>query len=120
MSEARPGPGRSTAGASAVDHGISVHHSPDTSARPLDRAEATKRQKEQYGGIKFGSAFFGWLTATGTALLLTALLAAAGAAVGVTTGTSVSEAVDSATANADASKTVGLAGGIALLVILFL
>src|SRR4051794_9746391 len=76
-------------------HGISVHHtgSPDDAARPHDRKEATARQKEQYGGIKIGSAFFGWLTATGTALLLTALLAAAGTAVGVTTNTSVTDAV---------------------------
>ena len=33
--------------------------------------------------MKVGAAFFGWLTATGTALLLTALLAAAGTAAGV-------------------------------------
>src|SRR5438270_3758803 len=53
----------------------------------LNREAVLERQQERYGGIKFGSAFFGWLTATGTALLLTALLAAAGAAVGVATNT---------------------------------
>src|SRR4051794_11720724 len=120
MSDQRPSSGGTATGSRAIGSDLSVHHTPDDDARPHDRKEATARQKEQYGGIKFGSAFFGWLTATGTALLLTAILAAAGTAVGVTTGTSVSEAVDDATANADAAKTVGIAGGIALLVILFL
>ncbi len=90
------------------------------SGLPQDRKQATNRQKEQYGGIKPGSAFFGWLTATGTAVLLTALLAAIGTAVGVTTGTSVSDAAGQATSNGQTAQTVGLAGGIALLVVLFL
>jgi hypothetical protein len=86
---------------------------------PQDRKEAVARQKEQYGGIKFGSAFFGWLTATGTAVLLTALLAAAGTAVGVATDTTLSEAGDQATSGSATAETIGWVGGIALLVILF-
>jgi hypothetical protein len=81
----------------------------------LNREAVLDRQKERYGGIKFGSAFFGWLTATGTAVLLTALIAA-GTAVGVATGTDAGQAVGEATQNA---STVGLAGGIALAVVLF-
>ena len=42
-----------------------------------DREAVVAREKEEYGGVKVGSAFFGWLTATGTAVLLTALAAAA-------------------------------------------
>ena len=38
------------------------------------------RQKERFGGIKAGSAFFGWLTATGMSVLLITLLAAGGVA----------------------------------------
>ena len=87
---------------------------------PQDRKEATARQKEQYGGIKVGSAFFGWLTATGSAVLLTALAAAAGTAVGVTTGTSVTEAAGQATQGTETAQTVGIVGGIVLLVVLFL
>src|SRR3954470_5851080 len=82
-----------------------------------DRHTVVAREKDAYGGIKVGSAFFGWLTATGTAVLLPALLAAAGAAVGLSTGTSVTSATNQATQD---PKTVGIAGGIALLVILFL
>ena len=80
------------------------------------REAVVERQKERYGGIKFGSAFFGWLTATGTAVLLTALVAAAGTAVGVATDTDAGQAVGQATQNV---STVGIAGGIALAVILF-
>lgn len=86
---------------------------------PQDRKQAVARQKEQYGGVKLGSAFFGWLTATGTGVLLTALVAAAGTAVGVTTGTGVSEAVGQATAGTPTAETVGIVGGIVLLVVLF-
>ena len=84
--------------------------------RPVDRHTVVARQKDAFGGVKVGSAFFGWLTATGTALLLTALVAAAGTAVGVATGTDPGQAATQATQNA---TTVGLAGGIVLLVILF-
>ena len=71
------------------------------------------REKEQFGGIKIGSAFFGWLAATGMAVLLTALVAAAGTAVGLATNTDVNAAVNSG------DQTVGMVGIIVLLVILF-
>src|SRR4051812_9269082 len=67
----------------------------DTASRS-DRHSVVAREKERYGGIKWGSAFFGWLTATGTAVILTAVLAAAGAAVGVSTGTDASDAENKA------------------------
>ena len=79
------------------------------------RETVVAREKEQFGGIKVGSAFFGWLTATGMAVLLTALVAAAGTAVGLATDTTVTEAVNQAVSD----ETVGLVGIIALLVVLF-
>jgi hypothetical protein len=82
-----------------------------------DRKTVVDREKEHHGGVKIGSAFFGWLTAIGTAVLLTALLAAAGAAVGLATNTGIGEAASSAT---QAARTIGIAGGIALPVILFI
>jgi hypothetical protein len=78
-----------------------------------DRHSVVNREKEQYGGIKVGSAFFGWLTATGTAVLLTALVAAAGTAVGVATETSAAEADENA-------QTIGIAGAVIVLVVLFI
>jgi hypothetical protein len=74
------------------------------------RDEVVERQREQFGGMKFGSAFFGWLAATGTAVLLTALLAALGAALGL----GVTEE-----AAADDPGTITLVGAILLAVVLF-
>ncbi|RAX14872.1 hypothetical protein DC347_20340 [Pseudarthrobacter sp. AG30] len=101
--EYRPAP--ATAAAAVVDPALA------------DRETAVARQKERFGGIKAGSAFFGWLTATGMAVLLTALVAAAGTAVGLANNTDVNAAVNQAAQN---SGTVGLVGIIVLLVILFL
>jgi hypothetical protein len=67
------------------------------------------RQREEFGGINWGAAFFGWLVAVGLGALLVGLLAAAGAAVGLT------ELADETAGNA---SEIGLGGAIALLVAL--
>ena len=65
------------------------------------------RQREEFGGVNWGAAFFGWLVAIGLGALLVGLLAAMGAAVGLT------ELSDSeATGNA---SELGIGGAIALL-----
>src|SRR4051812_29547099 len=69
-----------------------------------------QRQRDEFGGLHWGSAFFGWLVAVGIATLLTALLSAAGAAVGLTQA-STQEATSKA-------GTIGIVGGVLLLVIL--
>lgn len=89
---------------------------PDDGARSVPADRHTVLDSEQrYGGIKWGSAFFGWLTAIGTAVILTALLAAVGAAVGVATGTNATNAAGRA---GQQTTTIGIVGGIALLVVL--
>ena len=82
----------------------------------LDRRSVISRQKEEHGGVKIGSAFFGFLTATGVGVLLTALVTAAGTAVGLSSGTTPSDAASTATSS---PTTVGIVGGVVLLVILF-
>jgi hypothetical protein len=79
-------------------------------ARPLDRERmhaVRARQREEFGGINWGAAFFGWLVSVGLGALLVGLLAAAGAAVGLT-------ALSEADATGDATE-IGLGGAIALL-----
>ena len=76
--------------------------------------EAVARQHDRFGGIKWGAAFFGWLSANGLAVLLIALLSAAGVTLGLAQGVPSAE---QATQQAD---TIGIAGGIAALVVLFL
>lgn len=89
----------------------------DTSRdRPPTHAAALAAEKDAFSGVKIGSAFFGWLTATGMAVLLTALVAAAGTAVGVASDTDATQAASEATRD---PQNVGLIGGVVLLVILF-
>jgi hypothetical protein len=81
-----------------------------TTAAPLDRERmhaVRARQREEFGGINWGAAFFGWLVAVGLGALLVGLLAAAGAAVGLT-------ALSETDAAGNASE-IGLGGAIALL-----
>ncbi|HEX2129824.1 MAG TPA: hypothetical protein VHF58_11470 [Solirubrobacterales bacterium] len=72
----------------------------------VDRA----RQHEEFGGINWGAAFFGWLVAIGITALLTAFLSAAGAAIGLTELTG-SEAREGA-------ETISIVGGILLIAVL--
>src|SRR5215212_1157429 len=68
------------------------------------------RQRDEYGGLNWGAAFFGWLVAIGVAVILLAILSAAGTAF------SLSEVSDSeARSNAD---TIGIVGGILLIAVL--
>jgi hypothetical protein len=67
------------------------------------------RQRERFGGIKWGSAFFGWLSAIGLAALLSGILVGAGVALGLSTSDAQS---------AGSAETIGLGGGIALLAVL--
>jgi hypothetical protein len=69
------------------------------------------RQRLRFGGISWGSAFFGLLSAIGLAALLLGIVAAAGVAIGV------SEIEDVTKGNAD---TIGLGGAILVLAILAL
>lgn len=80
------------------------------------RHDVVAREREEFGGFKFGSAFFGWLTAMGAALLLTALVSAAGTAIGLGATPDLEEAADAVRDNID---TVGIIGAIALAVVIF-
>jgi hypothetical protein len=93
----------------------------DPAHRDRDRGDAVTtehmraaraRQRDEYGGINWGAAFFGWLVAVGLGAILIGLVAGAGAAVGLTQ-LSGSEAESNA-------ETIGLGGGIALLVVLMI
>ena len=87
------------------ERGTDVDRDHGTSAR-----DVRARQRDEFGGFNWGSAFFGWLVAIGLGALLTAVLAAAGTAIGLTSGS----AGDQAKSNAD---TIGIGGGILLLLV---
>lgn len=83
--------------------------------------DAVVDRRRRFGGMKWGAAFFGWLSANGLAVLLLALLSAAGITFGLTqapdTGPAADEAADTAAAEID---TIGITGGVTLMVVLFL
>ncbi|MCQ1985949.1 hypothetical protein [Arthrobacter sp. zg-Y844] len=81
-----------------------------------NREALLAREKERFGGFKFGAAFFGWLTATGMVVLLSALAAAIGAAVGLSAETNLGQALESAAAN----QSAGIIGAIIMLLVLLL
>jgi amino acid transporter len=102
-----------------TDHQDTAH---DHATARTDGASATRgaardavaAQRDRFGGINWGAAFFGWLSANGLAVLLVALLSAAGVALGLARG------VNTANEAADQAQTLGIGGGIAVLVVLFL
>jgi hypothetical protein len=94
---------------SAVNPGTGERR-PGTTGGAAGHQELVARQKEQFGGMKFGCSFFGWLTATGTAVLLSALLAAVGAALG-------NQGIFGAQPAESQIRTIGLVSGIVLLVV---
>jgi hypothetical protein len=67
-----------------------------------------QREKEQFSGMHFGVGFFGWLTATGLTVLLTALITGIAALFGVQN------------ASGSTMSALGVGGAIALLVVLLI
>src|SRR5688500_10370745 len=79
----------------------------------LDRREVVGREKDAFGGMKFGSCFFGWLTASGAAVLLVALVTGVGAALGLSRNVDVTNPTTAQT------ESIGFVGGIILVAIIF-
>jgi amino acid transporter len=81
--------------------------SPERPAPVADTETALRlraRQHDEFGGINWGSAFFGWLVTVGMAAILIGLLSAAGAAFGLS--------------DVDDTERIGVAGGILLVLVL--
>ena len=98
-------------------HTETLHNDAVVGEAALPNREALlAREKERFGGMKFGSAFFGWLTATGMVVLLSALAAAIGAAVGLSAETDLGAALESAAAN----QSAGIIGAVIMLAVLLL
>ena len=90
----------------------------DTMAMPMAPEAVTARERAAYGGIKWGSAFFGWLSAMGLAVILTGLVAGAGTALGLANDVSGSDVVGDVASGNGNGTTIGIAGAIAVLLII--
>ncbi len=92
-------------------------HTETGATEAVTRGQVVDREREEHGGIKLGSAFFGWLAATGMAVLLSGLVAVTGLVAGESTGT------DTASETADAldlsMESLGVLGVVVALLIWF-
>jgi hypothetical protein len=103
-----------TGGATVVDDDATVLGTTRAPAHLSDVRRDRLAAAGRLGGIRWGAAFFGWVAATGIAVLLVAVIGATGTALGLTesnAGDVVNGAVDNASA-------VSLGGAVALVVVL--
>ncbi|MGB3184649.1 MAG: hypothetical protein WBG36_03995 [Ornithinimicrobium sp.] len=77
-----------------------------------DPSARTDRERDAYGGLKWGSAFFGWVTATGMVVFASAVLAGIGALINENTNTDLGQIAE------DPQSAGWIGGGILLAVIL--
>ena len=96
-----------------ADRNTATRRDRDVDDTVLPSQEARLRQRDEFGGINWGAAFFGWIVAIGIGVILTAIVSAAGAAIGLTDTVTPGEAKS----NAD---TVGIVGGALLIAIALL
>ena len=102
---AREGGGEDRGERSGVNASPAPSQAPAAAPQDDDRRSGAR---EEFGGINWGAAFFGWLVAIGVGVLLTALFSAAGAAVG--TSVSAGQATKQA-------GTIGIVGAVILLIV---
>src|SRR4051794_3934738 len=107
--EDRPRRGNGTSVPAAAT-GAETRRPPGITSDHMRAARA--RQRDEFGGINWGAAFFGWLVAVGLAAILVGLFAGAGTAIGLTQ-LSGSDAQNNA-------KEISLGGGIVLLIVLMI
>lgn len=81
-------------------------------SRPTADTTDLEAGHDQFGGMKWGSAFFGWLTSTGAIVFLSAIVAAIGALVNQNTS------VDLEQISQD-PQSAGIVGGVALGLVVF-
>lgn len=75
------------------------------------------REEDFYSGVKIGSAFFGWLTATAMLILISGMLSGIGVSLAVATRTTTDQLTSSVEAD---PRTAAIVGGIVLVVVVFL
>jgi hypothetical protein len=100
-------------GARATNSGdtrYAEHDDRDTRYADRDRGYDEDRQREAYGGINWGAAFFGWLVAIGVFILLSSIVGAIATAAGASADVTQSQAQSQA-------GTIGVAAAIVVLVV---
>ncbi len=81
--------------------------------------EVVERQHERFGGVKIGSAFFGWLITVAVAVLLLVLVAATGLALGFDVVQRPLALVRDIPLDTDLVVWIGIGAGLAMLLLAF-
>ena len=87
---------------------------------PADARQRYRVQHERFGGVHWGAAFFGWLSANGLAVLLVTVISAAGVAIELTRPGSVDREWAREQVAGTNTQTIGLVGGLAVLAVIAL
>lgn len=87
---------------------------------PADAKQRYRTQHELFGGVHWGAAFFGWLSANGLAVLLVTIVSAAGVALELTRPGSVDRQWAREQMAGTNTETIGLVGGLAVLAVVAL
>lgn len=83
-----------------------------------DRGRSTlPREEDFYSGVKIGSAFYGWLTATAMLVLISTVLSGIGASIAVATRTTTDQLTSSLQSD---PQTAAIVGGVAFALVVFL
>lgn len=112
------------------DHVRDPHSAPNP-AVPADSADERDRsheppqavhdrEEERFGGLMFGTGFFGWLAATGALILLIGIIAAVTALIGAISGGAQAAVDRVASMNGSDLQTAGIWGGVVLLIVWFI
>jgi hypothetical protein len=110
---------QATAEQSSAEQAEAVPVPVEGPVKPADARARLQAQRELFGGIHWGSAFFGWLSANGLAVLMLAFVSAGGLAIGLTmTSGDLRMNRQQADGVLDSSDTIGLVGGIVVMAIL--
>lgn len=88
-------------------------HHPEADLAIPDQADRIDRERDAYGGLQWGSAFFGWITATGMVVFASAVLAGIGALVDQAPNIDLSEV-------AEAPQSAGWIGAAILLAVILM
>jgi hypothetical protein len=109
-----PTTGRITIVAPAADE-----WEPIVEVSPINAEEVVERQRQAFGGMKIGSALFGWITVAGLTSILTGVLVAAGVALGLGPVQAAGASSRDALLGADAVGWIGVSALLAIALVSF-
>lgn len=92
---------------------------PIVEVAPISAEEVVERQRQAFGGMRIGSALFGWITVAGLTSILTGVLVAAGVALGLGPAQAAGASNGDALLGSDAVGWIGVSALLAIALVSF-